>query len=129
VSPLPSPAPSRAVLVARVHVLQDVLQALEEASVRTGRPFVFATSATYDALQGALAELRQYEREQDARTVAHLRVIAGCDCGEFGGSDKTCPIHGYEGSDPDVRARVHERDGGRADSSRADGRRTHGDAA
>lgn len=30
-----------------------------------------------------------------------------CECGEFGGSEKTCPIHGYEGSDPDFRPRAY----------------------
>lgn len=34
------------------------------------------------------------------------REAQGCTCGEFGGSAKDCPVHGYEGSDPDVRERA-----------------------
>jgi hypothetical protein len=36
------------------------------------------------------------------------RLAEGCDCGEFGGSPKTCPVHGYEGTDPDVRERARK---------------------
>lgn len=36
---------------------------------------------------------------------AFLSAYPECQCGEFGGSPKECPVHGYEGTNPDRTAR------------------------
>jgi hypothetical protein len=50
-------------------------------------------------LRATLARVSPTQAEREAE---------GCDCGEFGGSPKTCPVHGYEGTDPDVRERARK---------------------
>jgi hypothetical protein len=77
--------------------------------MRQLRKFIARCDLSHAALQEAAAQLDDLRFERDTVEMAmetHRRLAEdaaprstdGCECGEYGGSPKTCAIHGYGGT-------------------------------